>query len=264
MTTSTLPSHTNLAAINKSSAKIATFLVRVVKPKLLSFTYTGKVDGQLKTGNSFQCFLVGTKGESYCLGIVKGSLAEQKKAEAKFKDGSPWKLTKAVFDNTAPAYVSSPIKVRVDMSKSALEECLAADEAIARWPVPPRTVAETSVINTTKATDLIGLVRDMSSTRTTKSNKAVCTVDLIDGSEAEAEKVAVISVAVFGAEKIEFIRENQTKPLAFFNLMAKYENGAVNINHWEDHDVVLAPTCTRTEYLEGKMASLFSISELST
>ena len=47
-------------------------------------------------------------------------------------------------------------------------------------------------------------------------------------------KSAVISVAVFGAEKTEFIgpKPNQTKPQVFFGLMTKYEDGAVNVNHW--------------------------------
>ena len=141
MSTSSLPSHTDLGALNKSSAKIATFLVRVVKPKLASYTYTGKADGQRKTGSTFQCFLVGTKGESYCQGFVKGSLAEQQKAETKFKYGSSWKLTKAVFDFTTPAYISSPIKLKMDMNKSVLEACAAADGMVAAFPVPPRTVA---------------------------------------------------------------------------------------------------------------------------
>ena len=40
--------------------------------------------------------------------------------------------------------------------------------------------------------------------------------------------------------------------MAYFSMTTTCEDGAVNVNHWEDHDVAMAPACARTDNLEGK------------
>ena len=66
---------------------------------------------------------MGRKAESYCVGFVKGSAAACKSAAEKFTDGTMWVLSKAVLDTyTSPAYISTPVPFRIDLSKSNLEE----------------------------------------------------------------------------------------------------------------------------------------------
>ena len=63
----------DLSALNKSSAKVATFVVRLVNAKDVQYTYRGKRDGTQQTANKFEIVLVGMDPKSYCIGYVKGS-----------------------------------------------------------------------------------------------------------------------------------------------------------------------------------------------
>ena len=63
----------DLSALNKSSAKVATFVVRLVNAKDVQYTYRAKRDGTQQTANKFEIVLVGMDPKSYCIGYVKGS-----------------------------------------------------------------------------------------------------------------------------------------------------------------------------------------------
>jgi hypothetical protein len=60
----------------------------------------------------FERILLGVQQEAYCLGCIKGSSEEAKKAlEKKFPAGSKWLLSKVVFDaQTTPAYITFGIQ----------------------------------------------------------------------------------------------------------------------------------------------------------
>ena len=78
----------NLKALSKSSAKVATFAVRLSDGGVESYTYANKSIGVKTTVYKFEVFLVGTNPEEYCKGYVKGKESECDKAAEKFKDGT--------------------------------------------------------------------------------------------------------------------------------------------------------------------------------
>ena len=64
---------TPLQQLHKGSAKTASFVVRVVHPKSAKYDDFSKYDSKPKTGHKFECYLLGEKQTSYCLGYVRGS-----------------------------------------------------------------------------------------------------------------------------------------------------------------------------------------------
>ena len=87
----------NLKALTKSSAKVATFAVRLSDGGVEKYTYPNKSTVVETTAYKFEVFLVGTNPEEYCKGYVKSTESDCNKAAAKFKDGTVWALSKSRF-----------------------------------------------------------------------------------------------------------------------------------------------------------------------
>ena len=105
------------------------------------------------------------------LAVLKGTRSEVETAKKKYVNGSVWELSNVKFeDRTQSAFVSSPLKVSVDLKKSTLNrnEDADLDKQLVQWPVPPRTVAETSQITTTRHQDLLALVTKVAPLRQTR------------------------------------------------------------------------------------------------
>ena len=171
--------YADIAALNKSSGKVATFAVRFVRVKTSEYTFTSKRDTKPVTQHKLEAWLVGTNAHAYCVGFVKGSQASVKEAHDKFVEGSVWALSKVVFDTqTAITFVSTPVPFRLDVAKSNMvritdnELCMQMPQE----PVPPRSVADTARITSKRSTDLIAIVKDVGEQRTTKSGQVVADV----------------------------------------------------------------------------------------
>ena len=134
----------DLNLLSKGSARGATFVVRVAQGRCVEYTYTQKGSNNRTTAHQFEAYLVGIRGEGYCVGFVRGPLATCKAAAEKFADGSSWHLSKVCLDTKTPsALISTPAPLRVDLSKSTLTAANSDSGATqpAAHPVPPRTVA---------------------------------------------------------------------------------------------------------------------------
>ena len=78
-------SYLTLASLNKGSAKIAPFLVRVAHPVVSTYSYKRKSDGGTATQHKFARLLLGAAEDpesrctsSYCMGLGHGSEAQVK------------------------------------------------------------------------------------------------------------------------------------------------------------------------------------------
>ena len=177
-----MPKFVDLGAMNKSSAKVATFAVRVHGSQMTEYTYTSKKGGNPVKAQKFEVYLVGSKAESYCIGFVKGSPDAIGKAKLKFLNGSVWLLSKVVLDAyTKPEYINTPVPFRVDILKSQFihvgpddPETKELYDSLPQCLVPPRTVAEVASITTTKSTDVLAIIKSCALVaRTTKSGDSV-------------------------------------------------------------------------------------------
>jgi hypothetical protein len=258
--------YADIAALNKSSGKVATFAVRFVRVKASEYTFTSKRDTKPVTQHKLEAWLVGTNAHAYCVGFVKGSQATVKEAQEKFAEGSVWALSKVVFDTqTAIAFVSTPVPFRLDVAKSNMvpitdnELCM----QLPQEPVPPRSVADTARITSKRSTDLIAIVKDVGEQRTTKSGQVVADVTLTDNSDSSAGVLATIRVAVFGPDKIRLLRAHVGEPMVFFNLSVQFAEGKLSVTHYLGELARHAPVCQKTEALLGEKATLTSATNTS-
>ena len=251
-----------LEAMNKSSARIGVFLVRLSRPQVSSYNYKRRTGGGTATQHKFSCLLLGAPEEPeasgtscYGMGVFKGSEGQVKALRDKYHEGTVLKLSKVTFDGSVAAqYIHTPRQVVVDMGKTTIQimsppELLLSGLKLGSQVVPPRTVAETSSIRTSKATDVLAIVKSISSARKCNSGAEVADAILIDGSSSASDHAA-ISVAVFGGQKIEFLKQHMKKPLVFLNLAIKVNNNAKEIMHWPSDEVFVAPVCTKAKALD--------------
>ena len=254
--------------MNKSSARIGTFLVRVSRPQVSSYSYKRRSGQGLSTQHKYSCLLLGAPEEAgasgtscYCMGVFKGIEKQVKEMAAKYQEGVALKLSKVTFDGSVTAqYIHTPHQVAVDMGKTTIHimstaELLMSALKLGSHVVPPRTVAETSGINSSKTTDVLAIVKDLSKTRVCKSSEEVADAILIDGSGRASDKSA-ISVAIFGREKIEFVKKQLGKPLVFLNLTIKVADGKREILHGPTDEVFVASECTKAKALREEGGGL--------
>jgi hypothetical protein len=264
---------TSLGEFNKNSAKIGHFLVKIYNGKLQEYAYEQKQTKAKMTANKFECILVGDNPSDYMLGFVKGTKKQAEDAKKQFKDNTVWKLSKSCFDTwTAAAYISTPKPFRINLGTSTLAAVSEQEgQAMPLAPVPPRTIAETVCISTSKTQDVLCLVKAVINRRTTKTHTVLVDAILIDGTVAntdsvsqpvaqigDAGKVALstILVTIWGEKKVDKTMANVGKPLAFFNLNVKLEAGNRVINHYEDAEIMDAPNCEKTDKLLAESSNL--------
>ena len=267
----TMDGYADMAALNKSSSKIATFAVRIVGAKIGEYTFTSKRDTKLVVQHKFEAWLVGMNAQAYCLGYVKGSPATVKQAQDKFAEGSVWALSKVVFDTyTAITFISTPVPFRLDVGKSKMEPIKNDDlcKQMPQEPVPPRSVADIARITTKRSTDLIAIVKDVGEQRTTKSGLVVADVTLIDNSESSAGMLATIKVGAFHntmpASKMALLKDHVGNPMVFFNLSVNFADGQLSITHYPGDVIRLAPVCQKTHALAESKDALTVATNTST
>ena len=145
----------------------------------------------------------------------------------------------------------------VDLKKSTINpsENSALEKELAQSPVPPRTVAETSQITSTRHQDLLALVTAVDPVRQTKRGE-VMDVTVMDGSTDTQGSYAQIKIALWGKDKQSLVSRSVGKPLVFLNLACKVETGSKQYTSWEDNIVCEAPTCDRTTKLNEDAAQI--------
>jgi len=256
----------NLKALTKSSAKVATFAVRLTDGGLETYTYLDK-KGQEITAHKFEVFLVGNKSDEYCKGYVKGNSSECIQAAGKCKDGTVWALSKVAFDTyTQAQYISTPVPFRVDLSKSVMtiqDEHSDVGEALQASmpssPSPPTSVADVARITTNRSIDVIAVIKEVDGkTRRSKSDEMIADIVLVDNTMGDSGKLALIDVSVFGQSKIEQLKAAVGTPMAFFNLSITKDkhSGKPNITHYSKAKIVPAPDCQKTVELRQKAEEL--------
>ena len=230
-------------------------------------SYTSKKDQRAVTAYKFEAWLVGINPQDYCIGFVKGSEAECNQAKLKYTDDAVWSLSKVSLDPyTVTTYISTPIPFRVDLNKSkmTLMDARGATDielraSMPKHPVPPRSVADVVRITTNRSTDLIAMIKDVSTEkRNTNSDEEVVDVELLDNSMTKPDKPASIVVSVFGTGKVQQLKHAVGKPMAFFNLsvVCAGRGSSPQINHYSSELVEPAPECEKTVSLRAKQEAL--------
>ena len=259
-----MSTYQSLNVLNKSSAKLAKFLVRPSGGRVVSYEYLNKKSQMHVTAHKFEVYLIGEDAQHYCIGYVKAQEGTCKAAMEKYTHDTLWELSSVALDTyTKAEFISSPIPFRVDLAKSKMEKrgsvSSMAEEKMPDRPVPPRTVADVSCITTNRSTDLIAMVKGIQGpVRQSKTGQDIVDVLLLDNSTTKSELLATIVVSVFGSDKVAEIQKSLGKPLVFFNLTisCKGRDAKPSISHFANELMQPAPTCEKTDQLRQKETEL--------
>ena len=137
--------------MNKNTVRFNTWVGRVAYSHSYSYTFEAKRSRQSITSHKLECRIVGKSEKDYVLAVLKGSASEVESAKKKYVDGSVWVLAKVKLEeNTNAALISTPLKVSVDLKKSAVtvnstqtskRNWLSRRCHLARFPKPARSPA---------------------------------------------------------------------------------------------------------------------------
>ena len=93
------PEYETLKNMNSSTAKFAQWCIRVLKPKLIKYTFTAR--GETVNATKFQCVVVSKDPKQYMLASVPFSFQDRdaaKKAMERFPEKSVWVVKTPAFD----------------------------------------------------------------------------------------------------------------------------------------------------------------------
>ena len=249
---------TDFTTMNKNTVRFNTWVGRVAYSHSYSYTFEAKRSGQSITSHKLECRIVGKSEKDYVLAVLKGSASEVESAKKKYVDGSVWVLAKVKLEeNTSTALISTPLKLSVDLKKSALtvNSNSHIEKELAQSAVPPRTVSETSKITASRHQDLLAVITKEPQWRQTKRGE-VCDITVMDGSTDAKGALAQIEIAVWGKAKQDMVSRHLGKPLVFLNLACKVAEGSKQYTSWEDSPLYTAPECEKGTKLQADAKSL--------
>ena len=106
----------SLRALNSTTCKHDTWVLRALYPEVVKYSYIDKRHGEVHA-ERFQCILVGEVCKLYCYGAVPWDPkqpAKAKQALSKFKQDSLWKIKCPVLDRKANLeYMGCPVKIQI-------------------------------------------------------------------------------------------------------------------------------------------------------
>ena len=100
--------------LNNSTSKILTWTVRVLHPRVLTYSYPDKKSQKQINATKFECFLVGANPHDYVMATIRHSSRDANFVDSQkqsFKDGTVWKISSVAIVATAAAqYNGAPNK----------------------------------------------------------------------------------------------------------------------------------------------------------
>ena len=226
-----------LKALNKGSAKTASFKVRILHGRTVSWEYESKYTGEEKKGCKYEVVLVGEDARHYLkAGAKVNSEDDATKVGAKYRDGTAWRLSKVALDtHTNPRYLHTPVKLYVDLEKSKMMPILQGtpeEQCLSKTLQPSASVASIAAVKTSLATDILAVVRDIGEKRHPLNQPTVVDVTLADGSGID-QRQAEIKIAVWGDKNIEFIEAHRDTALMFLNVAVTKVSAGLKINFFK-------------------------------
>lgn len=203
--------------VNPRSAKMNKWDVVTFHPAMIEYTHSwGK-------GHVFRAMLVSaTDPSQYCMAEIKKTKNDMKpltKAEAKFKEGCAFKMSKVQFNTGASLqYMHTPLKFSVNLNSTEFAALL-DDPSMPRQPQSSNTVAESQEISSGQCFDITALITSVGEpgnggVRDSRERlRVLCT--LVDGSRSEASEMRELPLLVF-ADKAA----NDDGPQIFMDLRA--------------------------------------------
>ena len=207
------PENTSLSLkmLNKASAKTGgKWQVTGWNPVQDAYEYTWQ--GKPRKGTTFILILVSTDDPScYVQAQFKKTATNERKyqeAIKKFTKGARFVMSNVSFaDDAKAAYVSSPLKTVVDLSKTTMEACVGESDSAVQ-PVPTATVAGSSGLGTNQFFDLTALIHEIKPIREHDNNRSSFVVVIHDGTlDTDTGKVKLMPLKVYFDTKPPILAE---------------------------------------------------------
>ena len=193
--------HLPLAELNPASVRIGgTWDIFVSRSFEDTYNYTWQ--GKPRQGSNFVCILVCAEDpRQYCQAQFKKTnqnVAKYAQAQKTFKNEMRFVMSKVGFvDDAKAAYVSTPLKIVVDLSRTKMDPFLGASNSAVQ-PAPTATVASSIDLGTNQFFDVTALVQDVGETGSYDNNRSSFLVNIMDGSlDKSTGKVKIMPLRVF-------------------------------------------------------------------
>ena len=194
-------SHLPLSLLNKASARTgSTWEVVVSRPFEDKYEY--KWQGKPRQGSNLICNLVSAQDPSqYCQAQFKKTAQNAtayEKAMKTSKPGGRFVMCNVGFvEDAKAAYVSCPLKMVVDLSKTKMDPCAEAPDSAVQ-PAPTATVAGSVNLASNQFFDVTALIQEVHETRHHENNRSSFVVDIYDGSlDIDTQKIKTMPLRVY-------------------------------------------------------------------
>ena len=226
-----------LAELNQRSAGLGLWDVSIFHPAIYTWKYTTKATGQPKAGAAFRCTLVSLIDPSQYVNahiqMRSGNMVPLQEAEAKFKAGLKFRISKVGFDSSAKQeFLHTPLKHKIDLARTKTDPLMQAKQGETVQPSPAMSTQDCKMLQQAQRFDVTALMDAMSEVRSVNVTRQVVSVTIIDDSGNDG-KPGQLTFAFFmdlplskeDAATMNILREAQAakvKPVfSFFALQGK-------------------------------------------
>ena len=248
---------------DKANAKTAVVTVVVKRPHIAGYTYNAQ--GQQREGYKLQCILQCENPAEYCVGVAKlqnrdrGEL--QKLLETVWKENSTWKLTEIALHKDKAAYIHTNVRVSVDLRRTKRTAVLQTVLKFPPAPEPAKTIADILQVTETLRFDLMVLIREIISERTSQQGLKIMDVRVIDDSRIN-EEYATLPLTMFfrnASEADDFKKHAAERtPVNLMCLQGTYKDSQLTVAPVKDQSWVQAAAGKRCEALVQQAEKLLT------
>lgn len=190
-----------LAQLNKASVKIGgEWSVIAFRPVEDMYEYTWQ--SKPRQGTNFLVTLVSAQDPSqYCQAQFKKNTkneAKYEKVKRAMEHGRRFVMSKVAFvDDAKLAYVSSSLKIVVDLFSTKMDVCVDIPNSVVQ-PVPTATIAGSADLEGNQFFDVIALVQEVSQVTDHSNNRSSFVLKIYDGSvDPDNNKIKVMPLKVY-------------------------------------------------------------------
>ena len=270
--------HLPLRELTPQSGGIGTWLLQVAEePRVREYEYTWS--GKTCKGKRFEIPLVSAEAGSYCMGQYRrrgpAKTADKEFDEnvERFKAATTWCASKVSLAKEKPCYISSPLKIMIDLNNTKMVPVLQSIRKMPSEPTPLDTLHTILMCPQHQRVDVTALVENVSEVRavtTAHGPRYVADVQIRDDSGASEHGVCQCSFRIWlpkvpkSAEELAQLKKlsEERKPVTFFALQCDIQEAA-NVVKPDFERFRFAPCTTgpRAEQLESKAKGLLGATE---
>ena len=149
--------------------------------------YTTKATGQLKAGAAFRCTLASlldpTQYVNAHIKMRSDNMALLQQAEAKFKAGLKFRISKVGFDGLAKQeFLHIPLEHKIDLARTKADPLMQTKEGETVQPTPAMSIQDCKMLQQAQRFDVTALMDAISEVRLVNATCQVVSITIIDDS----------------------------------------------------------------------------------